>query len=325
MVMDSRLLNPLIHIGYHKTGSTWLQKHLFDRPDSGFSRLAGKPMSTHHIGLRPATRFARNFVFEPGGSMYTLNEFSPDRMRQLLGECIVQDSGLPVLSDERLSGQPETGGFDSQKICVRLSQVFDSPKIFIVIREQKSLIASCYLDFLLKGGTLSLREYMQPRSNNSPKFKKSYFMFHHLISMYQEVFGKENVLVLPYEMFRDDPDSYLISLGNFSGATIPDSLPVKDRVNARINTFIECKLRHLNFLTMEGSPYGEHTFYMGKFFHKFGRSVKKRLCMIVPDCIENQERARQKQFIEDSIGDFYRDSNLKTSELIGIDLEKYQY
>jgi len=258
--MDPKLLNPLIHIGYHKTGSTWLQKHLFDCPDRGFFRLAGKPISKNHIGLRPATRFSRKFIFEPGGSLYALNEFSPDRMRELLGECQVVASGVAVLSEERLSGQPETGGFDSQKICVRLSQVFDSPKIFIVIREQKPLIASCYLDFLLKGGTLSLQKYMNPRNNRSPKFKKSYFMFHHLISMYQTVFGKENVLVLPYEMFRDDPDCYFKMLGSFSGASIPDSLPVNDRVNARVNTFLESKLRYLNLLTMEGSPYGEYCF-----------------------------------------------------------------
>jgi hypothetical protein len=169
--MDPRLLNPLIHIGYHKTGSTWLQKHLFDCPERGFFRLSGKEISKNHIGLRPATRFARRFVFEPGDRLYSLNEFSPDRMRELLGECKVLDSAIPVLSDERLSGHPETGGFDSQDICDRLSQVFDSPKIFIVIREQKSLIASCYLDFLLKGGTSSLKEYMDPTCKRSPRFR----------------------------------------------------------------------------------------------------------------------------------------------------------
>lgn len=323
--MDPRLLSPLIHIGYLKTGSTWLQKHLFDCPDRGFFRLAAKPISKNHIGLRPATRFARNFIFEPGGSFYALQEFSPDRMRERLGECQSQSPGVAVLSEERLAGHPETGGFDSEQICLRLSQVFDSPKIFIVIREQKSLIASCYFDILLKGGTLSLKEYIASSCKRSPRFRKRYFMFHHLISMYQEVFGKENVLVLPYEMFRDDPKRYFERLGSFSGVSIPDSLPVKDKVNAKVNAYLESKLRYLNWIAMEGSPYGEHFFYMGKFVHKLNRSLRKRLGKVVPESFENEERARHKNIIEDLIGEYYRESNVKTGELIGIDLEKYHY
>ena len=323
--MDPRLLNPLIHIGYHKTGSTWLQKYLFDCPERGFFRLSGKYLSKNHIGLRPATRFARKFVFEPGGSFYSLNEFSPDRMRELLGECKVRGSAIPVLSDERLSGHPETGGFDCQEICNRLAQVFDSPKIFIVIREQKSLIVSCYMDFLLKGGTLSLSEYVNSTCKRSPRFRRRYLMFYDLVIMYQKFFGKENVLVLPYEIFRDDPEVYFKKLASFSGAVIPETLPIKDKVNARTNTFIETRLRYLNLLSMDGSPYSEHTFYLGKFFHKLCRSLKKRLAKVVPDSLENKERVKQKQFIEDSIGNYYKENNLKTSDLIGIDLEQYNY
>jgi hypothetical protein len=323
--MDARLLNPLIHIGYHKTGSTWLQKHLFDNPERGFFRLSGKIISKNHVGLKPTTRFSRKFVFEPGGSIYAPGEFSVDRMSELLSECNVQPSGVAVLSDERLSGQPETGGFDSYKICKRLSKVFNSPKIFIVIREQKSLIASCYMDFLLKGGTESLLEYMNPTEGGSPKFKKSYLEFHHLISKYFEIFKKENVLVLPYEMFRDNPEDYFIRLGDFAGVEIPRGLPVKERVNAKINTYWESKFRYFNWLTRQGSPYGNHPLYMGKTIHKLGRSISKRLMKLISEENEKKERSEQKNIIEKSIGELYKESNKKTSEMIGINLNQYNY
>ena len=323
--MDPRLLSPLIHIGYLKTGSTWLQKHLFDCPERGFFRLACKEVSTNHVGVLPSTRFARNFVYEPGGSFYSFNEFSPERIRGWLGECIVPSAGVPVLSEERLAGHPETGGFDSQDVCDRLSQVFTSPKIFIVIREQKSLIASCYYDLLLKGGAISLREYIDSSCKRSPRFRKRYFMFHYLISMYQSVFGKENVLVLPYEMFRDEPDRFFSKLGNFSGAAIPGVLPVDDKVNARVNVFLESRLRYLNLFTMEGSPYGTHPFYMGRFFHKLGYSIRKRFARFVSGAAEKKERELNKKIIEDAVGGLYQESNLKTSELIGIDLGQYGY
>lgn len=40
----SDLLAPmLIHIGYHKIGASWLQKHLFNNRDLGFVRLVDRP------------------------------------------------------------------------------------------------------------------------------------------------------------------------------------------------------------------------------------------------------------------------------------------
>ena len=30
-------MTPLIHIGYHKTGTSWLQKHVFLNEEAGFS------------------------------------------------------------------------------------------------------------------------------------------------------------------------------------------------------------------------------------------------------------------------------------------------
>ena len=150
-------------------------------------------------------------------------------------------------------------------------------------------------------------------------------MFHRLISIYQDTFGIENVLVLPYEMFREEPTLYFQTLGNFCGVIIPQSLPFEEKVNAKVNTYLESKLRYLNWISMEGSPYGEHFFYMGKFVHKLIRSLKKRLSKVVPESYESEERIRHKQIIEDLIGDLYRESNLKTSELIDIDLTKYNY
>jgi len=323
--MDPRLLNPLIHIGYHKTGSTWIQKHLFDCPERGFFRLAAMAKSNNRSAVSPAKRFSKNFIHKPNEKFYSLGEFFPEKMRELLAECKLMKSGVPVLSQERLSGHPDTGGFDSEDICVRLSQVFDSPKIFIVIREQKSLISACYIDYLVMGGTKSLHDYMNPACYRSPRFRKRFFMFHHLISMYQEVFGKENVLVLPYEMFRDEPAIYFQKLGSFSGVVIPDSLPVNYKVNVRVNTFLESKLRYLNWFVKRGSLYERYPFYMGKSVKKFARSMKRKLGEVLPAAIENREKARHKYDIEQQVGDLYRESNLKSSELIGIDLVKYNY
>ena len=55
------------------------------------------------------------------------------------------EAKVPVISHERLSGYPHSGGHDSKEIAHRLAAVFPNAKVVIVIREQKSMILSNYL------------------------------------------------------------------------------------------------------------------------------------------------------------------------------------
>jgi len=43
------LENLLIHIGYQKTGSTWLQKHLFNNHSIGFAKPFSSPQIYHTL------------------------------------------------------------------------------------------------------------------------------------------------------------------------------------------------------------------------------------------------------------------------------------
>src|SRR5215218_3260160 len=68
--VESRaLMRPLLHIGYHKTGTTWLQRRVFRNAEAGFS-FVGKPKAlrlalvvAEPLGLEPEV--ARE-AFEPG-------------------------------------------------------------------------------------------------------------------------------------------------------------------------------------------------------------------------------------------------------------------
>ena len=117
----------------------------------------------------------------------------------------------------------------------------------------------------------------------------------------------------------------LQKLGDFCGAALPDSLPAKVRVNARANAFVESRLRYINWFANWGSPYERHPFYMGNSANRFSRSLKRALAKAVPACFDLKENARLENEIDDQVGKLYRESNLKTSELIGIDLSKYNY
>jgi hypothetical protein len=96
-------MKPLLHIGYHKTGSTFLQRCVF--PEPGFSLVARAK------ALRPTFVEGDPFGFDARIARETFRSGIERAQREGL---------VPVLSAERLSGNPHSGGYDSKQIAERL-------------------------------------------------------------------------------------------------------------------------------------------------------------------------------------------------------------
>ena len=179
----------LIHIGYHKTASTWLQKNLFDNESSGFKRYISQ-------------KELRDKLILVNGLNFDVEEFQ-DYYQNLL-----DDNFCSVISNERLSGNPHSGGYDSKEIADRLKACFPKGKVLIIIREQKDMILSTYIQYVRAGGACALHDYLEPSKRNQaimPLFNYEYFNYFNLVSYYQKLFSKENVLVLPFELFKSEP------------------------------------------------------------------------------------------------------------------------
>ena len=69
------------------------------------------------------------------------------RARSILAGLLAEAdaaNAVPVVSHERLSGDIETGGVDSQPIADRLAETFRNAKVLIVIREQRDMLLSIH-------------------------------------------------------------------------------------------------------------------------------------------------------------------------------------
>jgi hypothetical protein len=83
-------------------------------------------------------------------------------------------------------------------IADRLRALFSDARILICIREQKKVILSCYNQYIKKGGAISISSYLNVSDRTRvPLFDFRHFMYHRLISYYQQIFGRDRVLVLP--------------------------------------------------------------------------------------------------------------------------------
>lgn len=300
---------PLIHIGYHKTGTTWLQRHLFPSAANGFSMP---------LGPRAIDRLVRG----PGPW-----DFDPVRVRQQLlasFELACREKLMPVLSAEMLSGTPHSGGYDSREIADRLFELFPRGRIVVVIREQKEMIASTYRQYVRIGGGGSLRDYLVPPSDGRiPLFRLDHFAYDRLIEYYLGCFG-DNVLVLPYEDFRRDPAGFVGRLAAFCGRTIGTDLPYSQRVNDGPSALVVGVQRRLNPLSARRrTSVNPHPARVGLVEPVI--SAVHALDRRVPQRVKRQAAERLRLQVGRLVGTRYADSNARTAQLTGIDLGSLGY
>ena len=191
---------PLLHIGYHKTATTWLQKNLY--PAISNADYLSRPL-------------VRDVFFNT-----TAWGFAADAAREQLLQGRHQDRRL-IISEEDFCGYTENGGLLealSRDLARRLQETFPQADVVIFIRNQLDMIRSSYLQYVRTGGTHSVRRYLNPypvtdpyhrRWYKKPLLTKDHFSYQHLIKHYQQLFGADQVHVFCYEAFVADSRGFV--------------------------------------------------------------------------------------------------------------------
>lgn len=299
---------PIIHVGYHKTGTTWLQRQLFRREERGFAwfSLAAK----------------RNFVWADDF------EFEPNRYRAEFGAEIDRawETGrVPIISSERLSGNPHSGGFDSRRLADRLQAVFPDARILIVIREQRAMILSAYGQYVKAGGACSLKDYLRgPRDYRMPSFRLAFFRYDGLIRHYQSLFGRGRVLVEAHERFRADPEAYVRRICDFCGVKLDVALPYERVENPGLGPLALALQRRLNPFVVRDSLNGNSPLAL-PLLRGPTRALLRGIDRLTPHPWNERLRVRWRRFIAGVADGYYVDSNQRTSQLTGLELAQLGY
>lgn len=200
---------PLLHVGYHKTGTTWLQNR-FLVPEYGYGRIfthdevSALIVDAHESG-RDAARLAaiaaeRGAALEPGT--------------------------VPVVSSEILCGNPFHGGAGGADNARLLAAAFPDARILITIREQTRMLTSVYMQYLSRGGALPPEKFfVEENAPGYPRFRTEHFRYHWLVGLYRDLFGAGSVLVLTHEEMAGDLAGFLAKLSAFAEAPRQDGFP----------------------------------------------------------------------------------------------------
>ena len=306
---------PLVHVGYPKTGTTWLQLHVLRSRELGFELCGDRPRVTRHL-IAP-----HDLDFNPG----TCRErFLPSFERA------AADGLVPVLSAERLCGDLEFGSSDSARLADRVVSAFPEAKVLLVIREQREMLFSYYQLYVRKGGVLPLGSYLKRPRNWGPHAwpcDLRHFEYDRLIGHYGDRLGSGNVLVLPYELFRDDSEEFVRRIGRFA-STSPDPgaearLPYAAVENPSWPAGTLVLKRYLNRVVRERTNVTA-PLANGAIVHGTTRALQAS-AGIVPDAVHARVDARMRAEIDAAVTGRYRESNARTEALTRLDLGKYGY
>jgi len=181
----------LLHVGFAKTGSKLLQRWFEARPDLGFAPWGIAGFANAHALVATAAAAAAT---------------GAERWHVTSHEALL--TPVANLADPGRGGAaslPTRHGQD--RACDLLAALFPKASVLIVTRGFAELIRSFHAELILGGVGESLAGYCaalldQVRTGRDP------FDIDHVLGRYARAFGEERMIVLPYELLRDRPDTF---------------------------------------------------------------------------------------------------------------------
>lgn len=231
----------IIHIGLHKTGTTYLQRCVF-------------PYLPGYVCLtRPYTQFNRAFnrLQHADDSCYDESELKTE-LEAFRGSNL-------IISDEALSGKQITfSDINKSMIARRLANACPDAEILLLLRDQVDNIASQYSSYVKMGGYLKMSEFIHiPRGNYTygdyQKGEGSYpskthtpyydsnkscihvdsYKYSNLVELYRSLFSKVHIFL--YEDFRKNYDRAFDRMEDVFGCS------VSGRIEKKVNVALSSK------------------------------------------------------------------------------------
>jgi hypothetical protein len=298
-----------VHVGTHKTGSTFLQRQIFpelpeirfwDRPN--FDILEGKkPTSlSRFMNVSP-------LVWRDLGKLlwYKLRE----------GSTIDLDI---LLSDENSleANDPFKIGQHLQEIKEVVSSSHDL-RVLVVIRRQDTWFASAYAQMSDRWDEAS-QDHFENWLESNINFKKQFFAnravrlrYFTLIRKMEDAVGRDCVTVLPYELLKSNSKSFIEQCCNFANRAVPDALSLKAK-NKRSTSSTKWAISPRKGRYIQLRP-------VRAFQAVFGRSRIR-----IPDWRREKEISLGKD-LSRVVLEKYKHENKKLDDHLSLDLKQYGY
>ena len=189
------------------------------------------------------------------------------------------------------------------------------------------MLLSSYKQYLRYGGWHSLDRFLNmPQDMRSSTISLAHWRYDQVISQYQHKFGRENVLVLPFELFTGDFKEFMQRLRAFAGVKAAPHLPFGKIENASRQYVSSYYLRWLTCINRSNSSNADFPQLFGRHLGKLiDRGAKRVVDVLTPQKLERLLKERLERKIELRTTGYFEESNRITSEITGINLAALGY
>lgn len=192
-----------LHVGYPKTASTTLQKHLFARHPDLF--YLGRPFA------EPIAAIEKDILTADAERFDQRLSESQAAVRAALAAAGARPA---LLSHEGFLRATRYDGHDVRRTAERLHRLFagaleqaDEIGVVIVVRNQADLILSHFVQFV-KGRQSDLDAYLVAALEDPRSGLLSSLFYDDIADLYAGLFGRAKVNVLAFESLVDDPAAF---------------------------------------------------------------------------------------------------------------------
>jgi hypothetical protein len=181
----------LVHIGFPKTGSKYLQHWFSEHPEIGFSQWGIAGFRNAHEMMAAAAR---------AQSRPAWHVTSHEALTMTIPEY--RDIGAKGGGPGLPTRQAQRSG------CALLESLFQGASILLVTRGFDALVRSLYDELVLGGVTYGFDSFLEALAELAAAGEDP-FHYDRLIRDYEAAFGPDRLIVLPYELLRDRPRDFL--------------------------------------------------------------------------------------------------------------------
>lgn len=305
--------NIVLHVGFSKTGTTTLQKHLF----SNHSQV-------HYLGKPYVDDTLKTLVHRL--IMQESLVYDPAPLRNHLEKEILLNINpaqkVILLSEEMLLSYSKAR--DKGLVAQRLNEAFPSAKILFTIRDQFELLKAAYLSRgrqlnyvppQYSGLHVTFREWLALAFENIERSYLGHADYYKTIDYYARLFGKNRVCVLLLEELIHSPAEYAGKLSDFLGIAADETrdLLAGKHANRGISRFqLESEALRSRWYPFSRSYLISKLLKIYLFLTRNARRKQDAEVKIPQDWVER-------------IGDLYRAGNRLLISEYGLPLERYNY
>lgn len=297
----------ILHVGLHKTGSTFLQQQVFPKLRGVLYNGSGYWCDDFAKSLDRQLRFWNPLYVDGDAWRKEIERIQAER-----------NAGILLLSQESLVGRLLDGYRDHEYLTAKLKVICPDAKIFLVFRRQDTWVESAYRQTLHLGFSVPADRFLNATTKapfghmSRPNYVQLSLNTNQLdwslvVENYQKTFGRDRVLALPYELMSEDIQGFLKRFYEFSG----------------IDPYYPAKASRAN--RSYSLPSARLAYFVNKFVPRRQRRLVREFLQEKVDRLYYRPGNLLSDDVRAAIWTYYADANRRLEQVSGCALAQYGY